>query len=288
MSLKIGIFGAGKLANAIVEEMKAVNASARSGGSASGPTRAASPAAGSGAGGSTSADAGHAQPTSVAVPARFTLAWMVDLGDAIPDTLIDAAIDASAPNAVESHIEWAVARGVPLVVAATGWDIPDLAARVGTKTAVLVSPNFSFAVTFMRTIAAQVARFADWYGQGDIGIYEHHHAAKLDAPSGTAKALAQSVIGASARYSGWNMSGADPWSKENIPIASMRAGSEAGVHEILFDAPHEQFSIVHRARDRRVFAVGALKAVEWVVGKKGLFGMDDVLATLFGREAQRQ
>jgi len=267
MSLKIGIFGAGKLANAIVDEMKAVNAAA--GAPAASARDASSAAAG--------ADA----------PARFAVAWMVDLGDAIPDTPIDAAIDASAPNAVESHIDWAIARGVPLVVATTGWDIPDLAARVGTKTAVLVSPNFSFAVTFMRNIAAQLARFADWYGQGDIGIYEHHHSAKLDAPSGTAKALAQSVVGASARYLGWNMSGRDSWSKENIPIASMRAGSEAGVHELVFDAPHEQLSIVHRARDRRVFAVGALKAVEWVVGRKGLFGMDDVLATLFGREAQR-
>ncbi len=278
MSLKIGIFGAGKLANAIIEEMKAVNAAA----GASSAAAALSAAADTGPGGPTN------KAISGAPTARFTLAWMVDLGDSIPDAPIDAAIDASAPNAVESHIDWAIAHGVPLVVATTGWEIPDLAARVGTKTAVLVSPNFSFAVTFMRTIAAQLARFADWYGQGDIGIYEHHHAAKLDAPSGTAKALAQSVIGASARYSGWSMSGRDTWSKENLPIASMRAGSEAGVHELVFDAPHEQLSIVHRARDRRVFAVGALKAVEWVVGKKGLFGMDDVLATLFGREAQRR
>ncbi len=276
MSLKIGIFGAGKLANAIVEEMKSVNAAA-------GAAKASMTGAGMGA--ATGADAKVAG--AGAAEARFTLAWMVDFGDAIPDSPLDAAIDASAPNAVESHIEWAIARGVPLVVATTGWDIPDLAVRVGTKTAILVSPNFSFAVTFMRTIAAQLARFADWYGQGDIGIYEHHHSAKLDAPSGTAKALAQSVVGASERYTGWNVSGSDPWLKENIPIASMRAGSEAGVHELVFDAPHEQLSIVHRARDRRVFAVGALKAVEWVVGRKGLFGMDDVLATLFGREVQR-
>lgn len=266
MNLKIGIFGAGKLANAILEEIKAVNGAA-----AADQSRASSA-------NSDGATTGSAQ---------FSVAWMVDIGDSIPDTAIDAAIDASAPNAVESHIEWAIACGVPLVVATTGWDIPDLAARVGTKTAVLVSPNFSFAVTFMRNIAAQLARFADWYGQGDIGIFEHHHAAKLDAPSGTAKALAQSMISSSSRYSGWNMSGRDPWSKQNIPVASLRAGSEAGVHEIVFDAPHEQLSIVHWARDRRVFAVGALKAVQWVVGRKGLFGMDDVLATLFDSGAQQ-
>jgi len=258
-TLRIGIFGAGKLANAIVEEVKAVNTA-----------RAADAAK------TVSADEGNTE-----CGPRFSIEWMVDSGDAIPEAPVDVAIDASVAGAVEAHLSWAIEHEVPFLIATTGWEIPDLASRVGDRTAVLVSPNFSFAVAFMRKIASQLARFADWYGEGDIGIYEHHHNAKLDAPSGTAKVLAKAVIAGSKRYSDWNQSGKEPWVHDKVPIASLRAGSEAGMHEIVFDAPHEQMEVVHRARDRRVFAAGALKAAAWIVGRKGLFGMDDVLASLF-------
>jgi len=250
VNLRIGLFGAGKLANAIAEEARELNA------------RAAQ-----------SADA-----------SQFSIAWMVDKGDPIPPDRVDVAIDASVPDAVEAHLAWAIETSTPLLIAATGWNITDMKARVGTKTAVLVSPNFSFAVTFMRRIAVQLARFADWYGEGDLAVFEQHHSAKKDAPSGTAKALAQAVVSASKRYTGWNASGWDAWDPSKVAIASLRAGSEAGVHEVLFDAPHEQLSIVHRARNRRVFASGALKAAQWIVGRKGLFGMDDVLESMLGDE----
>ncbi len=86
---------------------------------------------------------------------------MVDKGDPIPAHAIDVAIDASMPDAVESHLVWAIETSTAFVIATTGWDIPDMETRIGNKTAVLVSPNFSFTVTFMRRIAAQLAQFAD-------------------------------------------------------------------------------------------------------------------------------
>ena len=239
MTIKIGIFGAGKLAHAIVEEVQASNLN------------------------------------------EFLVVWMVDKGEMIPDSDIDVAIDASSADAVESHIDWAIRKEIPFVIATTGWDITDLAARIGEKTGVLVSPNFSFAVAFMLRIASQLARFADWYSDGEIAIFEHHHSAKKDSPSGTAKALARAIVSSSTRYTGWSASGVENCVKDKIPIASLRAGTETGVHEILFDAPHEQFSMTHRARDRRVFAAGALKAAQWIIGRKGLFGMEDVLNDLF-------
>ena len=239
MTIKIGIFGAGKLAHAIVEEVQASNVN------------------------------------------EFLVVWMVDKGEMIPDSDIDVAIDASSADAVESHIDWAIRKEIPFVIATTGWDITDLAARIGEKTGVLVSPNFSFAVAFMQRIASQLARFADWYSDGEIAIFEHHHSAKKDSPSGTAKALVRAIVSSSTRYVGWSASGVENCVKDKIPIASLRAGTETGVHEILFDAPHEQFSMTHRARDRRVFAAGALKAAQWIIGRKGLFGMEDVLNDLF-------
>jgi 4-hydroxy-tetrahydrodipicolinate reductase len=244
---RIGVFGAGKLARAIEEEVREVTAKA-------------------------------AQSSE---PPPFSIAWMLDKGDSVPAEKVDVAIDASVPDAVEAHLEWAIETSTPLLVATTGWNIPDIETRVGTRTAVLVSPNFSFAVTFMRRIAAQLARFADWYGEGDLAIFEQHHAAKKDAPSGTAKALAQTIVAASKRYTGWSASGWEVWDQSKVAVASLRAGSEAGVHEVVFDAPHEQLSIVHRARDRRVFASGALKAAQWIIGREGLFGMDDVLESMF-------
>jgi len=246
--MQIGIFGAGKLAAAIAEEANALNVKAGS-----------------------SADV-----------VRFDIVWMVDMGDPMPSRHADVAIDASVPDAVEAHLAWAIDTGTPFVIATTGWEIPDIAARVGQKTAVLVSPNFSFAVTFMRRMATQLARFVDWYGEGDLAVFEHHHAAKKDAPSGTAKSLAQAIISGSKRYAGWNASGWEQWDMRKVPIASLRAGTETGVHELVFDAPHEQLSIVHRARNRRVFASGALKAAQWIQGRKGVFGMDDVLESLLG------
>jgi 4-hydroxy-tetrahydrodipicolinate reductase len=93
---------------------------------------------------------------------------------------------------------------------------------------------------------------------------ETHHSAKKDAPSGTAHTLAQSASAA--------------WGKP-IPITSVRTGSVPGTHEFIFDAPFEQIHLEHIARDRRVFAEGALVAAAWLIGRRGIFTMKDVLSS---------
>jgi 4-hydroxy-tetrahydrodipicolinate reductase len=103
----------------------------------------------------------------------------------------------------------------------------------------------------------------------DAHEIETHHAAKKDAPSGTAQTLA------AAAGRAWGHS---------IPITSVRTGSVPGIHEFIFDAPFEQIRLTHTARDRRVFAEGALLAAGWLIGKKGVFTMRDVLAS--GRTAE--
>ncbi len=95
-------------------------------------------------------------------------------------------------------------------------------------------------------------------------MVETHHAAKKDAPSGTAQTLA-----ARRRTSLGHA----------IPITSVRTGSVPGMHEFIFDAPFEQIRLTHTARDRRVFAEGALLAAGWLIGKQGVFTMRDVLAS---------
>jgi 4-hydroxy-tetrahydrodipicolinate reductase len=93
-------------------------------------------------------------------------------------------------------------------------------------------------------------------------MVETHHTAKKDAPSGTARMVADRAAKALGR---------------EIPITSVRTGEVPGTHEVIFEAPFEQIRITHDARDRRVFAAGALTAATWLVGRKGVFGMNDLL-----------
>ncbi len=251
MSISLGIFGAGRFANAIAAEVRSM-------------------------GGPVGGIIGDGQ---------FVISWMLHKGEAIPPKPVDVLIDASAGSAVEGHLEWALETRTPFVIGATGWNIPNIEERVGTSIGVLISPNFSFAVALMQRFAIEMARFADWYGEGDVSIFEHHHAAKKDAPSGTAKSIAGAIIGASKRYRAWSLSGYGP---DILPVASLRAGSEVGVHELAFDAPHERFSIVHHARDRGLFASGALKGAQWILRHRGTYYMNDMLDEFLGGVQERK
>jgi 4-hydroxy-tetrahydrodipicolinate reductase len=100
------------------------------------------------------------------------------------------------------------------------------------------------------------------FGNYDVQITETHHAAKKDRPSGTAAALAELA----ARQLG-----------RDVPVTSIRVGSVPGTHEVVIDGPFDQIRLVHEARDRRVFAEGAISAAEWLSGRKGVFTMKDLL-----------
>jgi 4-hydroxy-tetrahydrodipicolinate reductase len=251
MSINLGIFGAGRFANAIAAEVRSMG----------GPV------------------------DDIIGEGQFVISWMLHKGEAIPQKPVDVVIDASVGSAVEGHLEWALETRTPFVIGATGWNIPNIEERIGTRIGVLISPNFSFAVALMQRFAIEMARFADWYGEGDVSIFEHHHAAKKDAPSGTAKSIASSIIGASKRYRGWSLAG---WDSDILPVTSLRSGSEVGVHELTFDAPHERFSIVHQARDRELFASGALKGAQWILRQRGAYYMSDMLDELLGETQERK
>jgi 4-hydroxy-tetrahydrodipicolinate reductase len=118
--------------------------------------------------------------------------------------------------------------------------------------------------------------------EADLGIVEHHHKMKADSPSGTAISLAEAVEATCPRYTGWKIGS---WEKDKINIASLRSGFEIGRHELVLDSPLESLTITHRAKDRRVFAAGAMKAALWIWGRKGLFTMDDFASDIFGAAA---
>ncbi len=178
----------------------------------------------------------------------------------------DVAIEFTVPEAATINVRACVAAGCPVVVGTTGWydELPSLRAEVLLGNgAMLAAPNFSVGVAVFEQVVAQAARLFAGVEGFDAHLIETHHYKKRDAPSGTAGSLARA---ASTELG------------HAVPITSVRVGSVPGTHEMIFDAPFEQVRLTHEARDRRVFAEGALMAARWLVGRTGVFSMQDLLA----------
>lgn len=179
----------------------------------------------------------------------------------------DVAIDFSHGTAVRPVIEALAARRLSAVIGTTGWQADEAAVRSIAKTAgigVLAAANFAIGMHIFRlAVAAAAGKFATVDGVGAF-IHEAHHAAKKDAPSGTALLLQRSMT--DAGYS------------RRIDVSSTRAGSIPGTHTVGFDAAAETVTLTHTVRDRAVFAHGALEAAKWLQGRQGWFTIDDMLS----------
>jgi 4-hydroxy-tetrahydrodipicolinate reductase len=177
------------------------------------------------------------------------------------------AIEFTTPDAAPANARACAVANCPVVVGTTGWydQLPAVAAEVErTGGALLTAPNFSIGVAVFDRVVAEAAHLFAQLRGFDAHLIETHHAAKKDAPSGTAGALARTVSAGLGRP---------------VPVTSIRTGHVPGTHEVVFDAPFEQVRLVHEARDRRVFAEGALVAARWLVGRRGVYTMADVLST---------
>jgi 4-hydroxy-tetrahydrodipicolinate reductase len=176
---------------------------------------------------------------------------------------VDCAIEFSQPGSAVANALACVRAGVPVVIGTTGWY--DRLAEVETAVraangSLLWAPNFSAGVVLLTALVERAGEL--FRGAGfDAHMVETHHTAKLDSPSGTASSLAQAFEAAG----------------QALPITSVRLGHVPGTHEITLDAAYEQVTIAHTARDRRVFADGALRAAAWLVGRHGVYTMRDVL-----------
>ena len=177
----------------------------------------------------------------------------------------EVAVEFTQPSAAVANAVACLRAGVPVVVGTTGWyDSLQQVTRIATETGtgLLWSPNFSLGVNVLIELSRYAGKLMSKLEDFDAHIIETHHSKKKDAPSGTAIAIAKAASDALERP---------------IPTTSVRTGSVPGTHELVFDAAFEQLSLTHTARDRRVFAEGALTAADWLVGRKGVFTMRDVL-----------
>lgn len=183
----------------------------------------------------------------------------------------DVAIDVSTAEAVLPNVTALAAHGVPVVIGVTGWQaqrdaVRAVAARAGLG--VVAAANFSLGAALLAVLAERAA--SALAARSDYGafVYEQHHAAKRDAPSGTALMLRDAM-----RAAGY---------MREIDVAATRAGAIPGTHVVGFDGPAETLTLTHTVRDRAVFAHGALIAARWVMGRHGWFSMRDVIGAGLG------
>ncbi len=182
---------------------------------------------------------------------------------------VDVAIDFSTADAVAGNLAVLAREHVSVVIGATGWQDQEAGLRTVAGDAgigVLASANFSLGMNaFVFVVEEAARRFA---GLDDVGawIHEAHHAAKRDAPSGTALMLEAAMTGAGY--------------PRGIDVSSTRAGSIPGTHVVGFDARAETVTLTHAVRDRSVFAHGALEAAKWLKGRRGWFNMRDMIGSV--------
>jgi 4-hydroxy-tetrahydrodipicolinate reductase len=213
----------------------------------------------------------------------------VHRGDGFPRDC-PVGIDFTRAEAVEANVAAALAAGARYVVGTTGWHdrLDALRGLVEQKGGGLVwAANFSLGVNLFYRIVGDAAALLARFPEYDPYVLERHHRQKKDAPSGTARALADVLAGAGLRRARPEMELRGALAEDRFHVSAVRAGGIVGDHTVGFDAGGDEILLEHRARTRRGFAAGAVLAAEWIVGRTGVFGFDAVLNDLLAGGARR-
>ena len=190
----------------------------------------------------------------------------------------DAAIDFSTPSSAPYNILRCFEFNVPIVTGTTGW--PDKMKEIKRRCmeenqALFYSPNFSIGVNIFFELNRRLAQIMNKHIFYDVSIEETHHTQKLDAPSGTAITLENDIINNIDRKTEWVNQESDDNAKLNIN--SIRKKNVTGTHIVKYLSDIDRLEIKHEANSRKGFAIGAVLAAEWIIGKRGVFTMQDML-----------
>lgn len=192
---------------------------------------------------------------------------------------IDVAIDFSSPYNVVDNIVACYNLNIPIVVGTTGWygrlnEFRDLA--IQEQKGLFVASNFSIGMSIFNKINEQLAILMNAQPSYDVSIEEIHHVHKLDAPSGTAITLAETIIDNLDRKTSWELDCQDE--KPNvINVTAQRIGEVSGTHSVTYSSEVDDIIITHQAHNRKGFALGAVLAAEFMKGKTGFYGMKDLI-----------
>lgn len=197
----------------------------------------------------------------------------------------DVAIDFSIPMVAVENISSCFLAGIPVISGTTGWleHYDEMVALCTAKNGAFISSsNFSLGVNLFFELNEYLAKMMAKFESYSVDMEEIHHTQKLDAPSGTAISLAKGVI-ENSNYTNWKMETPESNHLSNselvkqIPIVAKRIGEVPGTHTVTYNSPIDSIEIKHTAHNRDGFALGAVIAAEWIVGKHGVFTMKDVL-----------
>ncbi|WP_430929067.1 4-hydroxy-tetrahydrodipicolinate reductase [Polaribacter marinivivus] len=200
-----------------------------------------------------------------------------DAGDSIDITKADVAIDFSIPTSAFGNISNCLENNVPVISGTTGW-LEKYTEAVNLckekKGAFIYASNFSVGVNIFFELNKQLAKMMSNLEDYNISMEEIHHTKKLDAPSGTAITLAEGIIENTSKEN-WKLG--TEISEINIPIEAKRIPDVPGTHTVWYSSEVDTIEIKHTAHNRKGFALGAVIAAEWIIGKIGVFTMKDVL-----------
>ena len=190
----------------------------------------------------------------------------------------DVAIEFTRPDTVVEHIKTAIGQKLPIVVGTTAWsksqeEIFELVSQ--TQGSLLYASNFSVGVNIFQQLTEKLAQLIESQAQYTVRIEETHHLQKLDAPSGTAVTLAEGIIANNTNYNEWQL-GNEVLSNQ-ISIVAHREPDVPGTHEVFATSTIDTITLSHEAHSREGFALGAILAAEFLLGKQGIFTMKDVL-----------
>ena len=188
----------------------------------------------------------------------------------------DVAIEFSQPDQAFANINRCFDLHLPIVVGTTAWydRLDEVKQRcLQEKQSLFYAPNFSIGMNMVFMMNKQLARFAEQYGYS-MTVAETHHIHKLDKPSGTAAKLANDIIAESSRYQYWSIN--EPYPDEALPIEVTREGEVFGIHSITALSSADRITLTHEAFSREGLAKGALAAAQFLIGKTGVFTMEDL------------
>jgi len=190
--------------------------------------------------------------------------------------IADVAIDFSAPSSAFTHITEALNRNIPIISGTTGWlEKYDEIVRLCQEKngSFIYGSNFSLGVNLFFLLNEKLAQIMKNFPEYQVQMEEIHHTQKLDKPSGTAISLANQII-ENSNYTSWQLGQTQ---NENIGIEAKRIENVPGTHSVFYKSSIDEIEIKHTAHSREGFALGAVIAAEWILGKKGIFSMKDVL-----------
>lgn len=189
----------------------------------------------------------------------------------------DVVIEFTSPESVLKNLKYCISNGLPTICGTTGWNesIKEIYSLVNANNGALVhASNFSLGVNLFFELNKKLATMMSDFEDYKVSLQEIHHTEKKDAPSGTAITVAEGII-ENSNFTKWHLGTSNK--EDSLGIEAIREHDVKGTHVVAYDSDVDQIEITHKAHSRDGFALGAVIAAEWIQGKKGTYGMKDVL-----------